>query len=188
MTTEPRDPRVRELVYELMQAAPPAPPLPEPVDAMTEDAPFRARRVRLIAGLLVVVIVAVTATVAVIVRHSPSHRGSVIAPTTRSRRAERGAVAHVDRRGLVVRAAGSDHDVVVASGAVSTPRWSPSGEWLASPGNEVWVAQKNGTDRRQTRELAGLTISRGRCVVAGWERRCPGVLDGRNARLVARRS
>ncbi len=118
---------------------------------MTTDAPSRARRVRL-AAVLVVAVVVVAATIVVIMRKAPSKHGAVVAP--------RGAivpdVAFVDARGLVVRASASSHEVLVAPGKVSTPRWSPSGDLLAyRDGKSLWVVRADGTNRRELANLSG---------------------------------
>jgi Tol biopolymer transport system component len=141
MTTEHRDPHVRRLVFELVDAAPEAPPFPS---AVPEDVTARRRlpgpRSLLVAALVVALVVgAVVAVVAV--RRSRVDRPPVQKPTITPTDA---TVAYIDGRGLVVRAPSGD-ETVLARGAVSRPRWSPSGDWLAyRNGDEVWVARSDG--------------------------------------------
>jgi hypothetical protein len=125
MTAEQRDPNVRRLVFELVDAAPAPPPFPSGAVAVavTEPAAVRARRPRAwIVAALAVVIVAGTVGAVVIARRSPTQH-PLAAPRSAT-------VAYVDSRGLVVRSATGAERVVV-SGSVSGPRWSPSGTWVA---------------------------------------------------------
>jgi dipeptidyl aminopeptidase/acylaminoacyl peptidase len=161
MTTEPRDPRVRQVVLELLRAAPAAPPLPD-VDLNVIEEPARehgrTRRLRAIAATVAVLIVAATVTVVALVRRPSPRRAPITTPTTTVAPGQGAApdVAFIDRRGLVVRARGSDRDVVVATGAVSTPLWSPDGVWLAfAQDNALWVVQADGSHRQRLSGSAG---------------------------------
>jgi len=137
MTPEDRDPRVRELVFELIDAAPAPPPFPEAGVAVTGRVATRARRPRSWAvALLAALLVAGSVAAVVIARRSPAQHplGPAAAPS----------VAFVDGRGLVVRAP-SGAETVVTRGPVVTPKWSPSGEWLAyEDSGSVFVVRSDG--------------------------------------------
>src|SRR5690349_23412532 len=98
MTTEPRDPHVRRLVFELLDAAPAPPPFPAGGVADTEHTLPHAPRPRsLLVAALTVLLVVGTVTAVVVTRRAPAHKGPVAAPGGAP------AVAYVDGRGLVVR-------------------------------------------------------------------------------------
>jgi TolB protein len=151
MTTEARDPRVRELVFELVDAAPDAPPFP--AAALAEQMPEWPRRPRsLLVAALAALLVVGTVGAVLLVRRTPEH-GPLGAPVGAA------TVAYVDARGLVVRTSPGE-ETVVARGAVSAPRWSPSGDWLAyREDNEVWVVRADGSARRLIGKLDGFAWS-----------------------------
>jgi hypothetical protein len=147
--TEARDPGVRQVVFELLAAAPAPPPFPTSVEAVTEARAAersRPRRLRVIGALVAVALVIGTAAIALLAGRNTS---SPAPPTVAHAPGHAANVAFVDRRGLVVRASGSTRDVVVASGAVSAPRWSPSGKWLAYRQNSgLYVVRADGSHRQ----------------------------------------
>jgi Tol biopolymer transport system component len=140
MTTDARDARVRRLVSELVEAAPEPPPFPA---AVAEEVATRHRRRRsLLVAALAAALVVGTVSALLVARRTPDEKPS---PGGTGQSA---TVAYVDTRGLVVRTL-SGPETVVASGTVTQPRWSPSGEWLAyrDEEGEVRLVRRDGTTR-----------------------------------------
>jgi WD40-like Beta Propeller Repeat len=124
--TEDRDPRVRQLVVELIELAPAAPPFPT---AETAAAPPPRSRMRVvIAGAIVIALIA--GVLGLIAAVGPK-RGAV-KPVTPAPAATTRAIAYVANDGLYVRDAGSTHArQVVWSRTVERPQWSADGRYLA---------------------------------------------------------
>src|SRR5947207_2183471 len=138
MTTEARDPRVRQLVFELIDAAPAPPPFPEAGVAVAHRVATRARRPRSWAvAVLAALLVVGAVTAMVVARRTPTQHP--VASTGAA------TVAYIDGRGLVVRSP-SGQEMVVARGAVAAPRWSPSGDWLAYHERDaLWAVRADGS-------------------------------------------